>query len=135
MFLFLHALSLATLLSAATPEDDKAKAAAAAPSNVAITKSMSMAIYPSVDHSKVNLHVENHAGRKLSVNFLNQRGEPLASEYIPGRKQNYHAKFNVEALNRGTYQITVSDGKETLTKTFQINDTPAVNPSRVMLVE
>ena len=133
---FLHLLTLAFALSAVTPDDGDEKAKAAAmPSNIAVTNSMSMSMYPSLDQTKMNVHVVNHHGARLRVEFLNEKGICYASELIPRKVGTYHLKFNVEALATGTYQIVINDGKNKVVKTFEINENISTAPSRVELLD
>lgn len=133
---FLHLLTLAFALTMGTPDDKDNKAKVAAmPSNIAVTKSMSMSMYPSYDQSKMNVHVVNHLGLPLKVSFMNEKGDCLATERLPRRIETRHIKFNVDALPTGAYQIVISDGKNEVVKQFQINTEEPVKPSRVKVLE
>lgn len=133
---FLHLLTLAFALSTVAPGDgDEKTKAAAMPSNIAVTNSMSMSMYPSLDQTKMNVHIVNHHGKRLRVEFLNGKGICYASELIPRKVGTYHLKFNVEALSIGTYQIVINDGKNKIVKSFEINENVSTTPSRVELLE
>jgi hypothetical protein len=127
-------LFAALLFSTASFASDVPAMPAASVNPTAITSSYKVAVYPSTTTpSKLNVMVERTPGKPMEIHLRNAEGQILATQYVGKKEGNVWVKFDLAALEDGTYRVELVSGSdhsahpiELSTKTVQANRTIAL---------
>ncbi len=82
------------------------------------------AIYTSATTpSTLRVNIEKQAGKALVINIKDEKNNILASQYLTKKSGTFSAKFDLTALEDGTYNVEVVGDKEVTTKSITLKTT------------
>ncbi|GAB3896420.1 hypothetical protein GCM10028803_13990 [Larkinella knui] len=94
------------------------------PSNAQTTvenKPFLVATYPSADPLKLWMNIQrNDPKSKIIVRLLDQNNRVVFVESVPRNKDKYRQRFDMSQMVDGAYTFLVTNGNETIEKTFQL---------------
>lgn len=98
---------------------------AQAQDNAPYARSFEAAVYPAATPLKLWMIVDksNHDNKPLKVEVLNSENKVMHSHVLPNRAPKVRQQFDMSDLANGTYTIRITDGKETIEKTFKLKPT------------
>lgn len=99
------------------------------------TKNFAIGIYQGVGTLDMHLTLDKIAGKVVTVQIKDKEGKIVHNERIAKNTLTYHGKFDLQALNDGTYSIEITDGSETITRTININSAKQQEVTRTIVVE
>lgn len=78
--------------------------------------------YGSLDGTKLNVAIDKEQGGRVDVSLKNEKGTLLFHQTLKNSDEKFRAKLDVSELAAGTYQLEVSNGKETTVRNLTIVD-------------
>ena len=78
--------------------------------------------------SLLKVNVEKEAGKAVTINLKDEKGNILASQILNKKPGSYQIKFNLSELVDGTYTIETASGTEMSSQTVTLKTAPvAIN--------
>ena len=74
-----------------------------------------------VEEKTFLLNVNDWKGEELNISFLNMKGEEVYSEIIQPSKV-YYKKYNLQVLRKGSYQVIVSSGINSISYNIEVTE-------------
>ncbi len=92
-------------------------------------------VYQGKGTQTMHIMVDKEVGNRVSILVKDHAGRVIHQEYITKKTATYHGKFDFSEATEGTYQIEITDGKETLVKQIHISNTQATATNRTLTYE
>lgn len=124
---FALALTLSAASLTASANDDKVKAAPAAPA------AYKVAMFPSTSAPRLNVIVEKATGGRVELRLKDAKGHVLHTSYLQKKDGKVWSKFDLSELTDGKYSVEVTNGAETTVKEITLSTQP-VAANRVTIV-
>lgn len=77
-------------------------------------------VFPNPAQDYIDLNFSGHSGETATIQLYNLTGQLLLERLVATLEGINREKFNVSALPQGTYFVRVENGKEQLSKTFNV---------------
>ena len=74
-----------------------------------------------VEEKTFLLNVNDWKGEELNISLLNMKGEEVYSEIIQPSKV-YYKKYNLQVLRKGSYQVIVSSGINSISYNIEVTE-------------
>lgn len=83
-------------------------------------------IYSSVDGTRLNVNVNKVKGSKVTILLKNTKGDLLEFQRLGKNEEQLRTRFDLRALQDGTYQVEITDGKTKQVQEVRLqSNTPA----------
>jgi len=99
------------------------------------TTNFAIGMYQSVGTLDMHLTLDKTVGKAVTVTIKDKDGKVVHNERISKNARTYHGKFDLQALNDGTYSVEITDGTEKITRTININSAKPQEATRSIVVE
>ncbi|MEA5258528.1 DUF3244 domain-containing protein [Arcicella aquatica] len=99
------------------------------------TNNFAIGMYQSVGTLDMHLTLDKVVGKAVTVTIKDKDGKVIHNERIAKSARSYHGKFDLQALNDGTYSVEITDGTEKITRTININAAKPQEVTRTIVVE
>ena len=85
------------------------------------TKPFLVATYPSSNPLKLWMNIQRNDPKcKIIVRLLDEKNRLVFSETMPRNRDKYRQRFDMSAMTDGTYTLQITNGSETVEKSFQV---------------
>lgn len=102
-------------------------------------KAFSVAVFPTVDASKLWVVLEKHqAENTVNLQLVNQRGEVLHQEILLGKRSRQNAcrqQFDISQLPDGNYMFQITAGTQKEEIPFQLGTPTKPEPTRLIAIK
>lgn len=89
--------------------------------NTANDKPFLVATYPSSNPLKLWMNIQkNDPKSKIIVRLLDEQNRVVFSETMPKNLDKYRQRFDMTAMTDGAYILQITNGSETVEKSFQV---------------
>lgn len=80
-----------------------------------------VATYPSANPLKLWMNIQkNDPKSKIIVRLIDEKNRVVFAESLPKHSDKYRQRFDMSAMTDGAYILQVTDGSETVEKSFQL---------------
>ncbi len=80
-----------------------------------------VATYPSANPMKLWMNVQRNDPKcKIVVRLLDEKNRLVYSGTMPRSRDKYRQRFDMSSMTDGTYTLQITDGRETVEKSFQV---------------
>ncbi|GAB3267078.1 hypothetical protein GCM10027347_35530 [Larkinella harenae] len=88
---------------------------------VSEVKPFQVATYPSANPLKLWMNIQkNDPKSKITVRLFDQKNRVVFAETMPRHLDKYRQRFDMSQMSDGAYTLEISDGTETVEKSFQV---------------